>query len=59
MSKKLNKIRAKIDLSNNSKIMSKHGWLDPIDQNPLNSKADDYFRDVSYYIDLSSMLLNS
>ncbi|CDW88225.1 UNKNOWN [Stylonychia lemnae] len=40
---------------NNSKIMSSHSWLEATDQNSLGCKADDYFRDVSYYIDLQNL----
>ncbi|CDW76646.1 UNKNOWN [Stylonychia lemnae] len=36
--------------------MSNHVWLHPTDKNLLNSRADDYFRDVSYYLDLQTKL---
>ncbi|CDW75266.1 UNKNOWN [Stylonychia lemnae] len=52
MNTKQIKIRGNIDLNNNSQIGQKHDWLHPIDQNHLNSRADDYFRDVSYYLNL-------
>ncbi|CDW76297.1 UNKNOWN [Stylonychia lemnae] len=53
--KKKNKTRANIDLNNNSQTGSKHPWLHPFDQNHLNSRADDYFRDVSYYLNLQNI----
>lgn len=49
---KTNKVRSNIESAlDNWNIRSKHTWLDSNNLD-VNTKSDEYFNDISYFIDL-------
>lgn len=52
-----NRIKSNSETLNNKNITSKHTWLNAND-NDVNCKADEYFKDISYFIDLQSNFFN-